>query len=120
MSRHDVEIRLQHILDAAREAVAFASPRKRADLDSDRLLNLALMRLLEIIGEAATRVPDAERKKRPAIPWPQIVGMRNRLIHGYDNVNFDTLWDIVTKDLPPLIANLKLALARRPRRKRSQ
>jgi uncharacterized protein with HEPN domain len=93
------------MLDHAREAVALVQGKRRVDLDSDRLLNLALVRLLEIIGEAANRIP--EQARYPQIPWPQIVSLRNRLIHGYDSVDFDILWQIVTEDLPPLIASLE-------------
>ena len=102
---------LRHMLDHAKEAVAFARSKTRADLDADRLLNLALTRLLEVIGEAAARVSDEARAEHPEIPWPQIVGLRNRLIHGYDSVDFDILWQIVTGDLPPLIASLELVIA---------
>jgi len=73
------------------------SRRSRADLDGDRQLNLALVRLVEIIGEAAKRVGPARREAHPQIPWTQIIGTRDRLIHGYDRVNFDILWRI---DLP--------------------
>jgi uncharacterized protein with HEPN domain len=95
------------MLDHAREAVAMAAGRTRADLDTDRQFNLALVRLVEIIGEAANRVPDAERAGMSQIPWPQNVSLRNRLIHGYDEVDFDILWQIVTRDLPPLIKALE-------------
>jgi len=95
------------MLDHAREAVEMARGRKRTDLDQDRLLNLALVRLLEIIGEAANRVPDEERARIPDVPWPQIVSLRNRLIHGYDEVDFDILWQIVTRDLPRLVEVLE-------------
>jgi uncharacterized protein with HEPN domain len=91
------------MLDHAREAVAMAEGRKRADLDSDRQFNLALVRLLEIVGEATNRVPEEHRARIPGVPWPQIVGLRNRLIHGYDEVDFDILWQIVSRDLPKLI-----------------
>ncbi len=80
-----------------------ARGRKRADLDHDRQFNLALVRLLEITGEAANRVAEGERIRIPEVPWPQIVSLRNRLIHGYDEVDFDILWQIVTHDLPQLI-----------------
>jgi len=79
----------------------------RADLDQDRQLNLALVRLLETIGEAAARVPKEEHSHYPAIPWAEIVSLRNRLIHGYDQVDFDILWQIVTHDLPKLIEALE-------------
>jgi uncharacterized protein with HEPN domain len=107
MTRRDPLIRLRHMLDHAREARDMAQGRTRADLDSDRMLNLALVRLLEIVGEAAARVSDEERARYPAIPWPEIVGPRNRLIHGYDTVDLDILWQIVQTDLPPLIAALE-------------
>jgi uncharacterized protein with HEPN domain len=102
---------LRHILDHAREAVEMARGKTRAQLDSDRQLNLALTRLLEIVGEAAARTSPEERSRYPAIPWMQVVGLRNRLIHGYDSVDFDILWQIVTRDLPPLIATVEEILS---------
>mgnify|MGYP001608772223 FL=1 len=100
-------VRLRHMLDHAREAVSMVRGKTRADLDTDRQLNLALVRLLEIIGEAAGRISKEDRDRYSNIPWPEIVGLRNRLIHGYDEVDFDILWQIVTRDLPPLIKNLE-------------
>jgi len=111
MSRHESEIRLRHMLDHAREAVAMAPGKRREDLDTDRKLNLSLVRLLEIIGEAASRTPVDERARYPQIPWAQIVGLRNRLIHGYDAVDFDILWQIVTHDLTAQIAVLEPLVA---------
>jgi len=107
MSRHDPAARLRHMLDHASEAVAMVRGKTRPDLDTDRQLNLALVRLLEIIGEAASRIPESERSSVPSIPWAQIVSLRNRLIHGYDAVDFDILWQILTCDLPPLIEALE-------------
>jgi uncharacterized protein with HEPN domain len=100
MSKRDPEIALRQILSHAREAVDICQGRTRSDLDMDRLLNLALTRLIEIIGEAANRVPDSIQVKYPNFPWLQMIGARNRLIHGYDSVDFDILWTIVTSDLP--------------------
>jgi uncharacterized protein with HEPN domain len=99
------------MLDYAREAVAMARGKTRADLDSDRQLNLALVRLLEIVGEAAGRIPADERTVYPDIPWLEIVGLRNRLIHGYDFVDFDILWQIISHDVPLLISALERILA---------
>jgi len=107
MSRHESLVRLRHMLDHSREAVAMVAGKTREDLDADRKLNLALVRLLEIVGEAATTTPADERAQYAQIPWAQIVGLQNRLIHGYDSVDFDILWQIVTHDLPPLIAALE-------------
>jgi uncharacterized protein with HEPN domain len=91
MSRHETDVRLRHMLDHAKEAVGMAQGKVRADLliDTDRPLNLSLVRLLEIVGEAATRVPTEERKLYSDIPWPEVIGLRNRLIHGYDSVDFE-------------------------------
>ena len=108
------QTRLTHMLRHAEEALQFATGRVRADLDSDRLLNLALVRLLEIVGEAAARVSPAGQAACPTIPWPQIVGLRNRLVHGYDAVDFDILWDIVQQDLPSLVAHLRASLSSPP------
>jgi uncharacterized protein with HEPN domain len=107
MSHHEPMVRLRHMLSYAREAVAMIQGRVRADLESDRQLNLALVRLLEIVGEAAARVPAEEREKNSQIPWLDIISLRNRLIHGYDTVDFDILWQIVQQDLPSLIQELE-------------
>jgi uncharacterized protein with HEPN domain len=110
MSRRDAAVRLRHMLDHAREAVEMARGKTRSDLDSDRKLNLALVRLLEIVGEAAARMTARERVQYTGIPWEAMIGLRNRLIHGYDSVDLDILWQIVTKDLPPLIKSLEKIL----------
>jgi len=106
MSRDDL-IRLRHMLDAAKEAVELAAGKSRHDIENERTLNLSLVRLIEIIGEAANRVSSACRAKYTGIPWLQIVGMRNRLIHGYYNIDFDILYQTISEDLPSLIAELK-------------
>ena len=100
-------VRVRHILDAAREAVSFSEGRCRADLDTDRKLNLSLVRLLEIIGEAARGLSQEFRQEHPDLPWKSMVGIRDRLIHGYFDINLDVVWETVTEDLPPLIAQLK-------------
>jgi uncharacterized protein with HEPN domain len=105
--RRDDGTRIQHMLDHAREATRLVRNRTRSDLDSDRMLNLALVRLMEVIGEAAARVSPELRASHAGIPWLTITGLRNRLIHGYDSVDFDVLWQILQDDLPPLIAQLE-------------
>lgn len=107
MTRYDDRTRLRHMLVHAEEATEMARGRSRADLDSDRKLNLSLVRLMEIIGEAASRVSPETREGIATIPWPDVIGLRNRLVHGYDKVDFDVLWDIVQYDLPPLIMSLR-------------
>lgn len=105
-------VRLRHMLDHAREAVHLVKGRKREDIDTDRMLNLSLVRLLEIVGEAAGRIPQQERTLYHDIPWPEIVSLRNRLIHGYDSVDFDILWQIASNDLPQLIEKLEEIIAK--------
>ncbi len=100
-------IRLRHMLDSAREAVGLIRDKSRQDLDADRILSLALVRLLEIVGEAASRVTIPTREVYADMPWAQIVSLRNRLIHGYDAVDLDILWKILVEDLPALIAQLE-------------
>jgi uncharacterized protein with HEPN domain len=111
MSQHKDEVRFRHMLDHAREAVAMIQGKERSDLDSDRMLEISLIRLVEIIGEAAARVGTESKKKYPSIPWLQIAGIRNRLVHGYDAVDPDILWDTIIDDLPPLIAELEKILS---------
>lgn len=110
MARREVPISLQQMLDVAREAVELASKRDNTDLMSDRVLNLAVARLLEVMGEAANRVPRDVQRGYPRIPWVQIISLRNRLIHGYDSVDYEVLWSIVYDDLPSLIQSLEAIL----------
>ena len=107
MSRRDPLVRLKHMLDYAREAVEMAKGQMAKDLDKDRKLVLSLTHLVELIGEAASQVPQEVRGKYPNVPWPKIVSMRNRLIHGYYVVDYDILWDTITEDLPLLITELE-------------
>lgn len=105
--RKDDLIRLRHMLDSAREAVYFTQNKARSSLDTDRKLVLALVKSIEIIGEAAANVTKECRKDFPQIPWLNIIGMRNRLIHAYFDINLDIVWKTVTEDLPPLIIELE-------------
>jgi uncharacterized protein with HEPN domain len=102
------------MLRHSEEAIQLTRGRTRSDIDSDRVLNLALVRLLEIVGEAAARISSPTKEQHPTIPWPQIVGLRNRLIHGYDAVDFDILWDVIQIDLPELIVELQKTLNAKP------
>jgi uncharacterized protein with HEPN domain len=113
MAPHDDTVRLRHMLDHALEAVEIMRGRERDDLKRDRILQLALVRLVEIVGEAATRVGPEGQQRWPSIPWQQARGMRNRLIHGYDKVDLDVLWDTIQDDLPALIVQLREALGQR-------
>lgn len=104
-------VRLRHTMDAAKEAVELAAGKTKHDIANERMLNLSLVRLTEIIGEAANRVSSAYQAKYPGIPWPQIIGMRNRLIHGYNDIDFDILYQTVSEDLPSLISELEKVIS---------
>ena len=95
------------MLDAAREAESFSQNKTRNSLDTDRKLALALVKCIEIIGEAATQISNESREALPQIPWSDIIGMRNRLIHAYFDINLDILWKTIIEDLPPLISELE-------------
>ena len=99
-------VRLLHMRDATVQALDFSASRVRADLDSDPMLMLALTRLLEIIGEAAKNVSEPTRALAPAIPWRQIAGTRDRIAHGYFDINLDIVWEILSVDLPQLLPEL--------------
>lgn len=110
MSEND-RVRLRHMLDAAREALAFVSDRKRPDIEADRMMALALVKEIEIIGEAAGRISEECKATQPQIPWSKAIGMRHRLVHAYFEIDFDILWATVTDALPPLIDALEGLLA---------
>lgn len=99
-------VRLRRMLEASREAVAFGSAHSPDDLRADRIRALALVRCIEIVGEAASKIARETRSTLSALPWADIVGMRNRLIHAYFDVDLARVCDTISSDLPPLIAML--------------
>jgi uncharacterized protein with HEPN domain len=105
--QRDDQVRTRHMLDAAREAVHFSEGKTREQLDGDRLLVLGLIKCIEIIGEAAANVSNECRENLPAIPWKSILGMRNRLVHAYFEIDLDVVWYTTTVSLPPLIRTLE-------------
>lgn len=104
-------IRLQHVLDAANEAVSFVVGKSRGDFSADRKLALAVIKSIEIAGEAAGKVTAEFRTNSPEIPWQDLVAMRNRLMHGYFDINLEIVWKTVTEELPPLITELEKLLS---------
>ena len=104
-------VRLRHMLDAARQAQSFAEGENRGSLENDRKLVFALLKAVEVIGEAASQISKDTRKTFPLIPWADVIGMRHRLIHAYFDINLDILWNTIAKDLPPLIGLLEEILA---------
>jgi uncharacterized protein with HEPN domain len=111
MSRRDPLVAIHHMLDHANDGIELAQNYSRTDLDSDRMFNLAMRKVIEIIGEAARRVPDDFRSLYPEVPWQGTADMRNRLVHGYDVVDLDIVWGIIKDELPPLAAQLTVILS---------
>ena len=100
-------VRVRHMIDAVEDAMEFVSTRSRADLEKDKMLQFALVRAIEVLGEAAGKVSAAGRAELPLMPWAAITGMRNRLVHAYFDVDLDILWVTAIKALPELRAQLK-------------
>jgi uncharacterized protein with HEPN domain len=103
----DDQTRLEHMRQACNEAIELTRNACREDLDTDRKLNLALARLLEIIGEAANGISPEFKESHPTLPWHGAISMRNRLIHGYFDINLDVVWRTVKEDLPDLLVKLE-------------
>ena len=99
-------LRLLDMRDAAEDATDIASGYTRVDIEKIRMLQLALVKAVEVIGEAARHVSEETRALAPDIEWGDIVGMRNNLVHAYWKINYDALWDVITEKLPPLITEL--------------
>lgn len=114
MSRRDDTLRLQDMLVAARDARAFTAGKAESDLKRDKQLTLALLKCVEIIGEAAARVGEDTRAKFPNLPWADMIGMRNRLIHAYFDIDLSLLWATVTSDVPLLIRELERIVGDKP------
>jgi len=110
MSRRDDSVPMRHMLDYAREAVAIVRQRSRAELDRDRLLQLALRQVIEIVGEAANRVSKEGQARYPDIAWRSAIAARNRIVHGYEYIDYDIVWQIISEEFPVLIAALERAL----------
>ena len=109
-----VEDALRDILEAAGTAIEFVSDVPDGDLAADKKTEFAVIRALEIVGEAARRVPDSFRKKHPDIPWPEMAGMRDKLIHDYFGVDLGVVLKTVNEDLPPLVTAIQELLGGDP------
>ena len=104
--RHDDAYLLDMLL-VAREARTFAAQLTFREFERNRMAQLAILKSVEVVGEAASRVSSECRESHPEIPWSGIVGMRNRLVHGYFEVNLVRVWDTLHQDIPRLIAQLE-------------
>jgi uncharacterized protein with HEPN domain len=110
MTLHDPLIRMKHMRDHAREAIDLLGDKTLDELRQDRVLQLALVQLIEILGEAASRVSAETRTAYPSVPWQRAANMRNKLIHGYDIIEFAIVYDTVKDDLPPLVEQLEVII----------
>jgi len=106
MKKTDID-RLRHMLEAAREIILFMRGKTKDDLGKDRILTLALVKEIEIIGEAASKVSQEARKQIPGIEWRDVIDMRNRLVHVYFEIDEDILWETIIYDIPGLIEELE-------------
>ncbi|WP_297478454.1 DUF86 domain-containing protein [Ferrovum sp.] len=105
---HDEDrVRLLHMIEAAESVVQFISGRERSDLDQDKMLLFAVLRAIEVIGEAANRITEETRTAYRIIPWKAIIGMRNRLIHAYFDINTQTVWETATVEIPAILPQLQ-------------
>lgn len=107
MSTLDNKTRLLHILNAASKAVKLVENKSFQELEDDEVLTLALIKLIEIVGEASSRLSKEFQAEHPEIPWSGIIGMRNRLVHAYFDINLKVIWQTTQEDLPALIEQLK-------------
>jgi uncharacterized protein with HEPN domain len=103
-------IRLLHMVEASQAAMRFVSGRQRSDLQTDQMLLFAVIRAIEVLGEAANKVSEVVRVANPSIPWKAIVGMRNRLIHAYFDLDADMVWATLTTEIPAVLADLQALL----------
>ena len=112
MSRRDPLVYVHQMLDHAREAWELTRNRSRDDLDTDRVLSLALVRLVEVVGEASRRVPGDFRSRFPELPWAGMIDLRNRLIHAYDEIDFETSCGVLFRmTSTPLITQLEAIIS---------
>ena len=110
MTKLDDDTRLRHMLDAAEQARSFMQGRTRDNLDTDSMLLLAVVKAVEIIGEAAAKISKERQSEISQLPWPQIISMRNRLTHAYFDIDTEVVWNTIIEALPPLIKILRTHL----------
>jgi len=107
MKQPDDQIRLQHIVDFAGRAISFINDVDQEEFNKNEVLQYACVHLLEIVGEAANGLTDDVRDRYPGIPWLKMINMRNRLIHGYIDIDMEIVWRTIKDDLPPLIDQVR-------------
>ena len=104
MKKRDYRDYIQDILDSIRESSRFIEGMEFEDFAEDKKTINAVVRSLEVIGEAAKKIPDSLREKYPLIPWKRMAGMRDKLIHEYWGTDLEIVWEVINNDLPPIIS----------------
>ena len=107
MSEREWRFYLDDMTQFAERVISYSEGMSQEDFESNSLNYDAITRNIELIGEAATRIPEEIRASNPNIPWRQIIATRNQLIHGYLGIDNDVLWSIVQDDIPSLLQQLK-------------
>ena len=111
MTEHDDRLPMHQMLEHAREAVEMIGERTLMELQTNRMFQLALLKLVEVVGEAARRVSPEGQTRYRDIPWRDAITTRNRLSHEYDRIDYEVVWGTIAEDFPPLVAALERALA---------
>jgi uncharacterized protein with HEPN domain len=109
--KKDYLVYIDDILDAMDKAEKFVAGMSYEQFENDLRTTFAVTRALEIVGEATKRLPPDIREKHPHIPWKDMAGMRDVIIHGYDNVNLQIVWDVVKRDIPRIRLQIQQILA---------
>lgn len=107
---HKDRIRVRHVLDAIEQLVKLSKNKSFNNFESDIAYQLASIKLLEIVGEASNHISQATKDSFPEIPWRQIIGLRNILVHEYFGVDLYTIWDIIQNSIQPLKIQFTLVL----------
>ncbi|HYL13650.1 MAG TPA: DUF86 domain-containing protein [Terriglobales bacterium] len=108
----DDRLFLLDIIACAESIQSFVRQKSREDYKNDKLLQSALLHELSVIGEAGTKVSDALQDKYPAVPWREISGFRNQIVHAYFSLDLDIVWETVAKDVPELWVQVKEILSK--------
>ena len=107
MTQHNDDLYLLHMLESAQKALAFVQGKTRSDYDQDEVLQLALLHLIQTVGEAAHNISEDYQHQHPEIAWKPIMGIRHRIVHNYADIDHEVIWKTVTDDLPPLVKVLE-------------
>lgn len=107
MTQHNDGLYLLHMFESSQKALAFTQGKTRVDYDQDEVLQLALLHLIQTVGEAARNISEDYQKQHPEIAWKAIMGIRHRIVHNYADIDDEVIWKTVTDDLPALLNALE-------------